>query len=115
MVQQEAFNSGGRQPVTSDVDEFKQEILLTYVQLAVMPDEDDRSKTSILARFGALEIRMTEITQLTNRSPGIPPFWLEVYSHTTGRVIDSCGCFDFDKTEWAIANGVIREARRNAS
>lgn len=61
-----------------------------------------------LAQFGDVEVRLTEV-QL---APGIPPFWLEVYSTATRSTIDGCGCFEFDECELAMVVDLVLDARR---
>jgi hypothetical protein len=42
----------------------------------------------------------------------MPPFWLEIYSHTSNATIDSCGCFEFDEDELSAAVEIVAEARQ---
>jgi hypothetical protein len=98
-----------------DPDSLEQDVLRTYVQLAAMPDQANGVKTATLAKFGSVEVRLTELTQPEGRSCCIPPFWLEVYCHATGTTLDSCGCFDFDEPELAVAVGLVDDARRKAA
>jgi hypothetical protein len=88
-------------------DGIEQRILRTYVQLAITPERADGSRYAILARFGSLEVRLTECAQPAGTPPAVPPFWLEIYSHDTGSTVDSCGCFEFDETELATASDLI--------
>jgi len=55
-------------------DVIEQRILRTYVQLAVTPERVDGSRRATLARFGALEVRLTECVQPTGTPPAVPPF-----------------------------------------
>ncbi|WP_404294974.1 hypothetical protein ACD578_27050 (plasmid) [Microvirga sp. RSM25] len=98
-----------------DPDSLEPGILRAYVQLAAMPDQANGAKTATLARFGSLEVRLTELTRPGYKSPCIPPFWLEVYSRATGTTLDSCGCFDFDESELSTAVSLICETRRKAA
>ncbi|QRM32460.1 hypothetical protein [Microvirga sp. VF16] len=98
-----------------DPDSLEPSILRAYVQLAAMPDQASGVKTATLARFGSVEVRLTELTQPENKSRDIPPFWLEVYCHATGTTLDSCGCFDFDEPELAAAVDLVDDARRKAA
>lgn len=62
-----------------------------------------------MARFGALEVRLTEVP--TRDLPStMPSFWIEVYSHVNRSIIDSCGLFEFDEQELATAVEVIAHA-----
>ena len=92
-----------------DNDEIEQRILRTYVQLAVTPERADGSRSATLARFRALEMRLTERAQPAGTVPAEPPFWLEIYSHDTGATVDRCGCFEFDEAELATATDLICE------
>lgn len=98
-----------------DPDQFEQGILCAYVQLAAMPDQGDGTRTATLANYGSLEVRLTELTQLEDNPHRIPPFWLEVYSHATDTVLDSCGCFEFDEPELTTAVDLVCEARSQAA
>lgn len=88
-------------------DYIEQQILQTYVQLALMPDHADGSRRAILARVGALEVRLTEMPQPENTLSDRPPFWLEVYCHATGTTVDRCSCFEFDEAELATAVDLV--------
>ncbi|PVE21178.1 hypothetical protein DC522_28015 [Microvirga sp. KLBC 81] len=90
-------------------DYFEQEILQAYVQLATTPEQPNGTRTTTLARFGSVEIRLTEMPRSEDGPSYIPPFWLEVYSHDIGETIDSCGCFEFSETELAVAADVVHE------
>ncbi len=95
-----------------NLDHIEQAVLRAYVQLAVTPNEADGVRSVTLASFRAVEVRLTEVVQPKHVLPGIPPFWLEVCSHATGTVLDSCGCFDFTETELAIAADLVSEAEK---
>jgi hypothetical protein len=96
-------------------DQLERDILRAYVQLAVMPNQVGGVKTATLATFGSIEVRLTEITQLEDSKQYAPPFWLEVYSHATDTVLDSCGCYEFDETELTTAVDLVCEAREKAA
>ena len=89
-------------------DEVEQAIIRAYVRLAVTPNEATGSSTATVAQLGGLEVRLTEAPQ--PGMPNLPPFWLEMYSHTSGATIDSFGCFDFDEDELAAAVEFVCEA-----
>ena len=93
-------------------DEIEQRIIRAYVQLAYTP-EMDGSHTVAVARFGALEARLTEVPEV-QRLPGLPWFWLELYSHARQTVIDSCGCTELDEAELAQAVEFIVNAQQQA-
>ncbi|KLK89762.1 hypothetical protein AA309_29565 [Microvirga vignae] len=90
-------------------DHFEQKILQAYVQLAMTPEQTNGTRTTTLAWFGSVEIRLTEMPRSEDGQSYIPPFWLEVYSHDIGETIDSCGCFEFNETELADAADVLHE------
>jgi hypothetical protein len=92
-------------------DEIEQRILRTYVQLVVTPERADGSRSATLARFGALEVRLTEYPKSAEPVPAEPPFWLEIYSHDAGSTVDRWGCFEFDEAELAMATDVILQIR----
>ena len=98
---------GGMSP-----DEIEQRVIRAYVQLAYT-SEVDGSHTVAVARFGALEARLTEVPEV-QRLPGLPWFWLELYSHARQTVIDSCGCTELDEAELAQAVEFIVNAQQQA-
>jgi hypothetical protein len=91
-------------------DRIEEEIIRAYVRLALTPDRADGHRTVKLAQFGGLEVRLTEIPPGDHRLP-IPPFWVEVYSHASGAVVDSCGCYEFDEDELGMAVELVFDAR----
>lgn len=91
-------------------DDIEQRIIRAYVQLAYTL-EIDGSHTVAVARFGALEARLTEVPEV-QRLPGLPWFWLELYSHAQQTVIDSCGCTELDEPELAQAVELIVKAQQ---
>jgi hypothetical protein len=93
-------------------DEIEQRIIRAYVQLACTR-ETDGSRTVTVAQFGGLEARLTEIPE-EEWLPGVPCFWLELYSHARHAVIDSCGCTELDEHELAQAVELIVSAGRRA-
>ncbi len=94
-------------PAGNLADRIEQQILRTYVQLAVTPERADGSRRATLARLGAVEVRLTECPHGEGDRPDAPPFWLEIYSHATCSTIDRCGCFEFDEAELATAADLI--------
>jgi hypothetical protein len=91
-------------------DRIEQQIIRAYVRLATEPDGADGSRTVTLARFGGLEVRLTEVPQ-QGRSD-LPPFWLEIHSLVRGVTIDSIGCFEFDEDELEAIVDFICEAKQ---
>jgi hypothetical protein len=89
-------------------DRIEQEIFRAYVQLAVEPNSGEASRTVTLARFSGLEISLTEISGY--EISGLPAFWLELRSQTTGVAIDSLGFREFDEDEVAAAVAFIQDA-----
>jgi len=115
MTQRQLTFRGHTHAMSLERNQFEQGILRAYVQLAAMPDQGDGTRTATLANYGSLEVRLTKLTQPEDNPHCIPPIWLEVYSHATDTVLDSCGCFEFDETELAAAVDLICEARRKAA
>lgn len=93
---------------TASRDEIEQQIFRAYVQLMLAPRQHNSCRTITFARFGDIEVRMTEVRQATS----IPPLWLEVYSIATRSTIDGCGCFEFDERELAMAVDLVFDATR---
>jgi hypothetical protein len=69
-------------------------IIRAYLALYLVPPGDDGARTVSLARFGAYEVRLVEVTP--DLSAEIPPLWLELYAHGIGSSLDSCGCDEFE-------------------
>ncbi|KLK90197.1 hypothetical protein AA309_27200 [Microvirga vignae] len=93
-------------------DEIEQHIIRAYLQLACTP-EANGTRIVTVVRLGVLEARLTEVPE-KQRLPGVPWFWLEIYSHASRSVIDSCGCTEFDEDELAQAVELITSARQQA-
>jgi hypothetical protein len=91
-------------------DRIEEDIIRAYVRLAITSDQANGHRTVTLAQFGGLEVRLTEIPLGDHPLP-IPPFWLEVYSHATDSVVDSCGCYEFDEDELGKAVELVFDAR----
>lgn len=92
-------------------DRDEERIIRAYVQLAVMRWEASGLRTVTVARFGALDVRLTEIPE-EQRCPDTPWLWLELYSPARHLVIDSCGCTEFDEPELARAVDFLGSVRR---
>lgn len=93
-------------------DEIEQRIIRAYIQLACTP-EAHGSRTVTLVRFGVIEARLTEIPD-EEKLPGIPWFWLELYSHAKKAVVNSCGFTEFDEGELARGVALIASAKGRA-
>ncbi|MBL0408000.1 hypothetical protein JKG68_29305 [Microvirga aerilata] len=93
-------------------DEIEQCIIRAYIQLAYTP-ETYGSRTVTVVRLGLLEARLTEVSE-EQRLPGMPWFWLELYSHERGAAVESCGCTEFDEDNLARAVEFIANARQQA-
>jgi hypothetical protein len=91
-------------------DRVERKIVRAYVQLAILPDDADGSCSVTLERFGGLEVRLTEMPR--KALAGMPPFWLELYSHGSGAIVDSLGCFEFDGDELEAAIEFVCAALR---
>jgi hypothetical protein len=61
--------------------------------------------------LGACEVSLTE-TAPHGTLAGTPPFWLETYCRASGRILDSCGCFEFDDAELEAAVQLVMETGR---
>ncbi len=96
-----------------DADEIEQRIIRAYLRLAFTPPERNGSRAVTIVRFGGLEARLTEVPA-DELPPGMPSFWLEVYSSVTRSIVDSCGCTEFDDQELAAAVEMITNARQRA-
>jgi diguanylate cyclase (GGDEF)-like protein/PAS domain S-box-containing protein len=93
----------------ADADEVERRIVCAYVQLALMLDRSDQPRSVTIARFGTIEVRLTEMPR-DGSPPETPPFWLEMHSYASGSTIDSCGCLEFDEDEPATCVALIRSA-----
>jgi len=105
------FEAAGSSAAMMNSDEIEQRIIRAYVQLACNPQDRGGSRTVTVVWLGVLEVRLTEVP-LSELPPGMPPFWMEVYSHVNHSVADSCGLFEFDETELATAVEMIAQASR---
>jgi hypothetical protein len=78
-------------------DLIEQRIICAYIGLLFTPQTGGCRVTTV-GWLGAREVRLTETTS-HDAPAGTPPFWLEIYCHVSGRILDSCGCFEFDDDE----------------
>ncbi|MGY4592763.1 hypothetical protein ACVWXL_000509 [Bradyrhizobium sp. GM22.5] len=84
-------NALGRSHAPTDPDLIERQILHAYVELAAVPKQPDGVRTTLLARLGALEMRLTELPHVGEDLLGMPSFWLEVHSYATGTTLGSYG------------------------
>jgi hypothetical protein len=93
---------------------IEEEIIRAYVRLACTLDQPKGLRTQVVARFGALEIRMTEAL-LGEVPPQAPRFRIEIYSHKSDAVLDRGDYFEFDEDELRAAVELIVSAQVNQS
>jgi hypothetical protein len=91
-------------------DEIEQRIIRAYVQLMFAAEHTAGIRTTLVARFCSLEVRLSEFPD-ASIAQDLPPFWLEIYSHATRSTVDSLGCFEFDEAELALAVELVLKAR----
>ena len=91
-----------------DADWIEQKIIRGYVRLAMEPHDLDGCRAVTLVRLGGLEVRLMEVP--SEGMAGLPTFWLELRSRTTGATIDSLGCYEFDEDELSSAVMFIQDA-----
>ncbi|QRM33041.1 hypothetical protein [Microvirga sp. VF16] len=115
MARRTSFSPSFSNALLLEPDQLEHAILRAYVQLAAMPDQANGARTAMVANFGSVEVRLTELTRLQDTVPHIPSLWLEVYSHAARAVLDSCGCFEFDEPELAAGAELICDAKRIAA
>jgi hypothetical protein len=70
------------------------------------------SRTVTVAQFYSLEVRLTEFPD-AYMTQDRPPLWVEIYSHVTCSLVDSCGCFEFNEEELSTAAGLILQAKKH--
>jgi len=102
----------GDHSLSSDLcsDEIEQQIIRAYVRLVFAAENTAGVRTTLVARFCSLEVRLSELPDASGVQD-LPPFWLEIYSHTTRSTVDSLGCFEFDQAELAMAVDLVLKAR----
>jgi hypothetical protein len=79
------------------------------VQLALETDDEHGAFSVPLARFGSLELCLTEMPQLG--MAGLPSFWVELRMGC-GAVIDSFGFYEFDEDELVAISDFICDVMR---
>ena len=93
-------------------DVIEQRVIRAYVGLLFRPPAGG-SRTTTVGWVGPREIRLTE-TEPDCTLAGTPPFWVEVYCHVRGAVLDSCGCFEFDDDEFESIVTLVMDAGRDS-
>jgi hypothetical protein len=79
----------------------------SYTSLFLTPHKDG-SRNAAIARFGALEVRLLEISSVN--APEILSLWVELYARNYQVGLDSCECSDLDEAIDA-AEFLITQAR----
>jgi hypothetical protein len=109
----ERCSTGTDQLNWDDPDQIEQLLIRAYVRLVYGPRRASALRAIVVAgQIGPMDVRLTEMEPEAVAS-GQPPFWVEIYSHSSGSTIDSCGCFAFDEDELGRAVEMILEATRN--
>jgi hypothetical protein len=80
------------QIVQSDRDLIELRFTRAYIELFAAPINAGGEKIASLVRFGKYEVRLIRLARALSTAP--LPIWLELYSHETQSVIDSCGSHD---------------------
>ncbi len=102
-------------PLVSDLcaEEIEQRIIRAYVGLVYQAVDAANRRSVVVMRLGTLEVHLTEIHP-DDVTPGVPPFWIEVFDWPQQASIDSVGCYEFDEDELAAAVGMIVGAAQDA-
>ena len=95
-------------PPCADPVCIEQRIIKVYLRLALTSYVDD-TRSVRLMRAGALEIWLTEVA-LSETTPGLPPYWLELYSPDTGTMHGRLSCFEFDEDVMEAAILFVQDA-----
>jgi hypothetical protein len=89
-------------------DEIEQRIIRAFVRLVFQAVDIDNS-LPVVMRLGPVQVHLSEIHP-EDTTPGVPPFWIEVFDGTGQDSIDSIGCHEFDDDELAAAVEMILSA-----
>ncbi|WP_201838415.1 hypothetical protein [Microvirga zambiensis] len=108
-AQRAACGDENTPPFAFSIEEIEQWILRAYIRLEFQPSGADGSRSIVVMRSRELEVRLSELPPGSIAS-GIPPFWLEAFSVAGHESIDSCGCFEFDESEMALAVNLVLDA-----
>jgi hypothetical protein len=85
-------------------------LILAYTRLFLLPERPDGSKLTIIADFGAYDVRLIEMP-VFRPPPEVAPLWIELYDRVAGRVLDSVGCQDL-LGAGAATEALVAEAER---
>jgi hypothetical protein len=85
----------------SDRDLIELRFTRTYKELFDAPISAGGESIASLVRFGKYEVRLIRLPRALSTAP--LPIWLELYSHATQSVIDSCGSHDREQASQAAA------------
>jgi hypothetical protein len=101
-------------PLGSDLcaDEIEQRIIRAYVGLVYQAVDTANQRSVVVMRLGILEVHLTEIHP-EDATPGVPPFWIEVFDWPQQTSIDSVGCYEFDEDELVAAVEMIVNAAQD--
>ena len=101
-------------PFVSDLcaDKIEQRIIRSYVGLVYQAVDAANRRSVIMMRLGTLEVHLTELHP-DDVTPGVPPFWIEVFDWPQQASIGSVGCYEFDDDELAAAFDVIVSAAQD--
>jgi hypothetical protein len=101
-------------PLGSDLcaDEIEQRIIRSYVGLVYQAVDAANRRSVVVMRLGTLEIHLTELHP-DDVTPGVPPFWIEVFDWPQQVSIDSVGCYEFDEDELAAVVDMIVSAAQD--
>lgn len=69
-------------------------LIRAYLNLFLVPREQDGSRTTTLARFGSYAVRLFELAP--DFAADSSPLWIELYAHDSQSALDSFGCDDFE-------------------
>jgi hypothetical protein len=101
-------------PLVSDLcaDEIEQRIIRSYVGLVYQAVDTANRRSVVVMRLGPLEVHLTEIHP-EDTTPGVPPFWIEVFDWPQQASIDSVGFYEFDEDELVAAVAMIVSAAQD--
>jgi hypothetical protein len=101
-------------PLGSDLcaDEIEQRIIRAYVVLVYQAVDTANRRSVVVMRLGTLEVHLTEVHP-EDATPGVPPFWIEVFDWPQQTSIDSVGCYEFDENELVAAVEMIVNAAQD--
>ena len=102
-------------PLRSDLcaDEIEQRIIQAYVGLVYQAVDVANRRSVVVMRLGTLEVHLTELHP-EDVTPGVPPFWIEVFDWPHQTSIDRVGSYEFDEDELTAAVELIVGAAHEA-